>query len=111
MNGKFNSKVDIINGLFIYITLNIIENDLTNFSDYATALIMSDHLTCFSGSKCAGVLNMAQLYMQGLHRVLSMSEYGSICFSNMWVCFNVSQYYWTLLNIAECPWMYLKVSN
>ena len=48
-----------------------------------------------SGSKCAKVLNIACLYMQGLQRVLYMSEYISIHL-------NVPQYTWTWLNIAKC---------
>ena len=35
-----------------------------------------------SGSKCVRVLNMAQLYMQGLYRALNMSDYGKIRLSN-----------------------------
>ena len=48
------------------------------------ALDISDHLTCLadfvdaSGSKYASVINLAQLYMQGLHGILNLSEYGSI---------------------------------
>ena len=41
-----------------------------------------------SGSTCVRVLNMARLYMQGLHRVLIKSEYGSICPNNVSVCLN-----------------------
>ena len=58
------------------------------------------------GSKKARVLNMARLCMQGLRRVLNMSDYGSICFKNAWyasVNLNVLQYAWTWLSIAECP--------
>ena len=35
-----------------------------------------------SGSKKAMILNMAQLYMQGLHRVQSIFYYDSICVNN-----------------------------
>ena len=48
-----------------------------------------------SGSKEARVLNIARLYMQGLHRVLNMPEYAP-------TCLNVPQYALTLLHIAEC---------
>ena len=37
-------------------------------------------------SKCIRVLNMAQFYIQGLRRVLNMTEYGSICLNNAWIC-------------------------
>ena len=57
-----------------------------------------------SGSKCARVLNMARLYMQGLCRILNMLEYDSIFL-------NVFQYAWPWLNIAECPWISLKMSE
>ena len=63
------------------------------------------------GSKSARVLNMARLYMQGLRRVPNMSVHGSIPLINDWIClvipFYTSQYTWTWLNIAECPWIYL----
>ena len=55
-----------------------------NYSDYAKALNMSDHLHVrqafedTSGSKCVRVLNMARFYMQGLYRVLNMLKYASI---------------------------------
>ena len=35
-----------------------------------------------SGSKYDRVLNMVRFYMQGLRRVLNMSEYGSIRLNN-----------------------------
>ena len=63
---------------------------------------MSDHVTCLaafedaSGSKYVWVLNMAWLCMERLHRVLNMSEYGSICLNKasimpqyISICFNV----------------------
>ena len=61
-----------------------------------------------SGSKWAAVLNMGRLFMQGLYRVLNMSEYGLTCLNNE----NTSgmntpyipQYAWPWLNIAGCPW-------
>ena len=49
---------------------------------------MPGHLTCLNGfedalgSKYVRVLNMVQLYMQGLHRVPNMSEYGSVWLNN-----------------------------
>ena len=33
-----------------------------------------------------------------------MSDYGSIPLNNAWICFNIPQYAWAWLNIAECPW-------
>ena len=57
------------------------------------------------GSKCARVLNMAWLYMQELHRLLDMSEYGSICLNNASVCFNIAEYSWMPLNIPENAWI------
>ena len=53
-------------------SLNILEHR----SDYARALNNA------SGSKGAKVLNMTRLYMPGLHRVLNMSEYGSVYLNN-----------------------------
>ena len=50
---------------------------------------MPAYLTCSTqafedalGCKCAWVLNMTGVYMQGLHGVRNMSEYGSICLDN-----------------------------
>ena len=45
-----------------------------------------------SGSKCARVQNFARLYMQGLYRVLNISEYGWITPEYASVCLNVPQY-------------------
>ena len=56
-------------------------------------------------SEYARVRNIARLYMQGLHRVRKMSEYGSIYLNNARICLNVPKYGWTCLNIAECPWI------
>ena len=59
---------------------------------------MSDHLTCSktfgdaSGSKYVRVVNMARLYMQGLHIVLNMCEYGSIIPQYASISLNVSQH-------------------
>ena len=44
----------------------------------------------------------------GLHRVLNISGYGSVCLSNTWICFNVFYYARTWLNIAEFPWICLS---
>ena len=47
-------------------------------------------------SKCARVPNMARLYMQGLHKVLHISEYGShasVIHEDVSVCLNVAQYF------------------
>ena len=38
--------------------------------------------------KCARVLNIAQLYMQGLQRVANMPEYSSIPLNNAWISLN-----------------------
>ena len=48
------------------------------------------------------------LIMQGFHRVLNMSEYGSICLNNAWICLHISQYAWTWLNITKCLWISLN---
>ena len=50
-----------------------------------------------SGSKYARILNMAELYMQGLRRVLSMSEFGSIHLNNACICIS--------LNLPENDWI------
>ena len=42
------------------------------------------------GSKCVRILNMARFYMQGLCRVPNISEYGSVCLNNVWLCLNTS---------------------
>ena len=55
----------------------------------------------YTGSKCARVLNMARFYMQGLHRVLNMSEYGSINISNAWISLNMTEFCWMSLNMPE----------
>ena len=63
------------------------------------------------GSKCTRVLNMARLYMQGLHRVLTVNEYGSICLINTWIYLNVPKClwtYWILLNVPEYAWICLN---
>ena len=62
------------------------------------------------GSKSARVLNMARLYMQGLRKFricLFMAPYLSLMPEYASIYLNVSQYTWTWLNIAECPWIYL----
>ena len=42
-----------------------------------------------SGFKYARVHNIAQLYMQGLPRVLNLSDYDSICLRKAWICLNM----------------------
>ena len=77
------------------LSLNIFENAWINCSDYANELNVPDHLIVWQAfedaldSKHARVLNMAQLYMQGLNIVLNMSEYGSICHNNAWICLSM----------------------
>ena len=44
-----------------------------------------------SGCKCIRVLNMTRIYMQGLHTVLYMSAYDSICLNNTWICLDMPQ--------------------
>ena len=55
--------------------------------------------------KCAWVLKMTWLCIQGLHRVLNMSEYGSICLNNAWM----SQYASVSLNMHEHGWIFLNI--
>ena len=43
---------------------------------------MNDHVTCSGEHQGARILNMAGLYMQGLYRVMNMSDYGSIRLNN-----------------------------
>ena len=65
-----------------------------------------------SGSKYARVLNIARMYIQGLQRVLDMSEYdsyASIISEYASICLNVHQYAWTWLNIVACPWISWKL--
>ena len=65
-----------------------------------------------TGSKYGRVLTMAQLYKQGLHRVLDMFENTSVCLNNACIasiCLNAPQYAWTWLDIAGCSWMCLKI--
>ena len=77
---------------------------LSQDSEYVWSSYMFDrHL------KMAQVLNvpglwiwLAQLYMQGLHRVPNMAQYASV-----WL--HVPQYVWTWQNIIECLWIYLKM--
>ena len=97
-----------------WISLKVLENTWINCCDSVSTLNMHDHLTYLtgfdaSGSKCAKVLNMARLYMQGLCKVLNMSEYGSIVLNNASICLSVSQFAWTWLNIVKCPWICLKM--
>ena len=68
---------------------------------------------------------MAQLYVQGLRRILSMSDYGSISHNNGWICLhmliypsiclNMAEYCWISLNIPENAWIncsdYTRVLN
>ena len=72
-------------GLWIYLVIWLVRLAFENASD----------------SKWVRVLIMTWLYMQGLHRVLHMSEYGSIWLSNNWVCLNVL----ISLNMPENTWM------
>ena len=97
-----------------WLFINTLEDNRINCSDYAKVLHMPDHLTCSAGfwrcrgSKCTRVLNMARLYMQGLHRVLTVNEYGSICLINTWIYLNVPKClwtYWILLNVPEYAWI------
>ena len=53
------------------------------------------------------VLNMVQLYMQGLCKIPNIPDYGSIRLNSAWIYLNVAQYAWTWLNIAECCWQCL----
>ena len=60
---------------------------------------MPDYLTCSTqafedalGCKCAWVLNMTGVYMQGLHGVRNMYEYASIMPEYASVCLNARQY-------------------
>ena len=49
---------------------------------------------------------------KGLDRVLNMSKYGSfpsVIPEYTSICIIVPQYVWTWLNIAECPWICLKM--
>ena len=63
-------------------------------------------------SKYAWVLNMARLlYMQGLNRVLNMSEYGSICPYNVWIHLNMPYCPSVSLNVGEYCWMFLNMSE
>ena len=65
-----------------------------------------------SGCKCAMVLNKTRYYMQGLHRVLCMSElaqnasiipeYASICLCPS-ICLNMTEYCWISLKMPENP--------
>ena len=48
------------------------------------------------GSKCPSVLNMIRLYMQGLHRILNITEYAS-----MSQHLNMPRYALRTLNVAE----------
>ena len=56
------------------------------------------------GSKCARVLNMMRLYMQGLHRILNITEYAS-----MYQHLNLPRYALKTLNVAEYFWKSLKM--
>ena len=40
-----------------------------------------------------------------------LTQYGTICLNNTWICLNVRQYAWTWLKIAECPWICLEMSE
>ena len=52
------------------------------------------------GSKCARVLNMPWLYMQGLHRFLNVWIY----LNNAWIWLNIPECLWTCLNAwVNCP--------
>ena len=44
---------------------------------------------------------MVRLYMQGLRRVLDVSDYGSIRLNNAWIC----------LNMPECPSICLDMTE
>ena len=67
-----------------------------------------------SDSKCARVLNMEWLCIQGLHKVLTMSEYGSICLNNAWMSqytsmsLDMHKHDWILLNVPEYAWKFLN---
>ena len=73
------------------------------------AFNMPDHLLWQTsentlGSKGARVLNMAWLYMQGLYRVVNMSQYA-------WICLNIlnkPDHYWIWLNVPEYAWKCLS---
>ena len=55
-----------------------------------------------SGSKYLRVLNMARFYMQGLRRVLNMSEYRSIHLNNATlISLSMPENGWILLNVPE----------
>ena len=91
---------------YIWISLNVLEM-LACYSDYAPALwvclVILHVWQAFEdalGSECVRSLNMTRLYMQGLHRVLHMSEHTS---KYAWICLNVRQYAWTWLDITEYP--------
>ena len=44
---------------------------------------------------------MARLYMQGLDRVANMSDYGSMHLNNAWICLNIPEHDWILLNVSD----------
>ena len=52
---------------------------------------------------------MAWSYMQGLHKVANMYDYGSICLNNAWICLNMPEYPLKCLNMAEYFLMFLNV--
>ena len=67
-----------------------------------------------SGCKCAMVLNKTRYYMQGLHRVLCMSELAQnasiilqVCL-NMPLSLNMPEHDWILLDLPEDAWKSLN---
>ena len=89
---------------------------LAKCSNYARTLNMPGYVTCstdFGG--CPGfyfvrVLNMARFSMQGLRRVLNMSENGSIITEYASICLNVPIYSWMAWHfwIPENAWKFLN---
>ena len=94
-----------------WIFLNTFENAWINCFDFPVALsclIILHAPQTFEdvlGSKCARVLNMTRLHMQGLNRVLNLSEYGSICLNNAWICMNMAEYCWMSLIMPANAWI------
>ena len=89
---------------------------LAKCSNYARTLNMPGYVTCstdFGG--CPGfyfvrVLNMARFSMQGLRRVLNMSENGSIITEYASICLNVPIYSWMAWYfwMPENAWKFLN---
>ena len=91
------------------ISLKLLEQPVLTMSGLWICLIILHVSQAFEdaqGLKYVRFFNMALLYMQALHKVLSMSEHGSICM-NVSLCLNalnMPEHNWIVLNVLQYAW-------